>query len=92
MRQFWTRRERTIGDIGYRAHRLERPLRATGAAPHASINFVTAHDGFTLRDLVTYEKKRNVANGEDNRDGWDDNMSWNSGAEGPTDDERKQHT
>ena len=59
-----------------------------GRRPYASINFVTAHDGFTLRDLVTYEKKRNEVNGEKNRDGWDDNRAWNCGVEGPTDDER----
>jgi glycogen operon protein len=54
--------------------------------PHASINFVTAHDGFTLADLVSYDHKHNEANGEDNRDGASDNLSWNCGAEGPTDD------
>ena len=58
----------------------------TGADPFASINFVTAHDGFTLRDLVSYNEKHNEANGEDNRDGTDDNRSWNCGVEGPTDD------
>ena len=57
-----------------------------GRAPFASINFVTAHDGFTLRDLVSYNDKHNEANGEDNRDGTDDNRSWNCGAEGETDD------
>jgi glycogen operon protein len=57
-----------------------------GRRPHASINFVTAHDGFTLADLVAYEVKRNEANGEHNRDGSDDNRSWNCGAEGPTQD------
>ena len=56
------------------------------ARPHASINFVTCHDGFTLRDLVSYSRKHNEANGEDNRDGTDDNRSWNHGVEGPTDD------
>jgi len=55
-----------------------------GRHPHASINFVTAHDGFTLTDLVTYEHKRNDANGEQSRDGTDDNRSWNCGTEGPT--------
>ena len=54
--------------------------------PHASINFVTAHDGFSLHDLVSYDHKHNEANGEDNRDGADDNMSWNCGVEGTTDD------
>ena len=51
-----------------------------------SVNFVTCHDGFTLNDLVSYNDKHNEANGEDNRDGADDNRSWNCGAEGPTDD------
>ncbi len=59
---------------------------ADGRDPFASINFVTAHDGFTLRDLVSYNEKHNEANQEDNRDGTDDNRSWNCGAEGPTDD------
>ncbi len=54
--------------------------------PHASVNFITAHDGFTLRDLVSYNEKHNLANGEDNRDGSDDNLSWNCGVEGATDD------
>ncbi len=57
----------------------------SGKRPHASINFVTCHDGFTLNDLVSYDHKHNQANGEDNRDGADDNISWNCGAEGPTD-------
>jgi Type II secretory pathway, pullulanase PulA and related glycosidases len=54
--------------------------------PVASVNFVTCHDGFTLTDLVSYDHKHNEANGEDGRDGTDDNRSWNCGAEGPTDD------
>jgi glycogen operon protein len=54
--------------------------------PHRSINFVTCHDGFTLNDLVSYNRKHNLANGEDNRDGSDSNLSWNCGVEGPTDD------
>lgn len=54
--------------------------------PHASVNFVTCHDGFTLHDLVSYDHKHNIANGESNRDGADHNISWNCGAEGPTDD------
>ena len=57
-----------------------------GRKPWACINFVTAHDGFTLNDLVTYNDKHNEANGEDNNDGSSDNRSWNCGAEGPTDD------
>ncbi len=58
-----------------------------GRSPYASINYITAHDGFTLRDLVSYERKHNEANGEKNRDGTDDNRSWNCGVEGETDDE-----
>ena len=58
----------------------------SGRRPHASINFVTCHDGFSLHDLVSYNHKHNEANGEDNRDGADDNASWNCGVEGPTDD------
>ncbi len=58
-----------------------------GRAPYASINFVIAHDGFTLHDLVSYNDKHNEANGEDNRDGANDNNSWNCGAEGPTEDD-----
>ena len=61
-------------------------LRRPGRAPSASINFVTCHDGFTLADLVSFEHKRNLANGEDNRDGTDDNRSWNCGVEGETGD------
>src|SRR6201990_3420721 len=57
-----------------------------GRSPYASVNFVTAHDGFTLRDLVSYERKHNEANREDNRDGTDNNRSWNCGVEGETDD------
>lgn len=60
--------------------------RAAGRRPSASINFVTVHDGFTLHDLVSYDQKHNEANGENNRDGTDDNRSWNCGVEGPTDD------
>src|SRR5262249_25600553 len=59
-----------------------------GRGPCASINFATSHDGFTLADLVSYSAKRNEQNGEDNRDGSDDNASWNCGTEGPTDDPR----
>ena len=62
-------------------------LRDDGRLPYASVNFVTAHDGFTLADLVSYDEKHNDANGEGNRDGANDNRSWNCGAEGPTDDE-----
>ena len=60
--------------------------KTTGGRPYASVNFVTAHDGFTLRDLVSYNEKHNEANGEGNNDGESHNRSWNCGAEGPTDD------
>jgi isoamylase len=59
---------------------------ASGRKPHASVNFITAHDGFTLHDLVSYNSKHNAANGEENRDGNDNNLSWNCGVEGPSDD------
>ncbi|MEO7127666.1 MAG: hypothetical protein ABI040_02185 [Rhodoferax sp.] len=58
----------------------------SGKGPTASVNFVTAHDGFTLQDLVSYNEKHNEANGEENRDGQNDNLSWNCGVEGPSDD------
>src|SRR5262249_51175742 len=58
----------------------------TAKHPYHSINFVTCHDGFTLYDLVSYNKKHNEANGEGNKDGWDDNLSYNCGHEGPTND------
>ena len=69
--------------------RLERrtPALKRGRKPWACINFITAHDGFTLNDLVSYNDKHNEANGEDNKDGQSDNHSWNSDAEGPTDDD-----
>src|SRR6185436_18679362 len=65
---------------------MYRDTERDGKRPFASINFVTAHDGFTLRDLVSYNEKHNEANGEENKDGTDDNRSWNCGVEGPTDD------
>ncbi|HLI58881.1 MAG TPA: glycogen debranching protein GlgX [Solirubrobacteraceae bacterium] len=85
MRDFW----RTQAPVGQLAERLSGSAdlyEADGRDPFASINFITAHDGFTLRDLVSYNEKHNEANGEDNRDGTDDNRSWNCGAEGETDD------
>ena len=63
-----------------------RDVFARAAAPSKGVNFVVAHDGFTLADLVSYEHKHNEANGEHNRDGTDDNSSWNHGVEGPTED------
>jgi glycogen operon protein len=84
VRQFWTGARQTVGDMGFRLTGSSDLYEDDGRRPHASINFVTAHDGFTLRDMVTYEKKRNLENGEENRDGWDDNKSWNCGVEGET--------
>ena len=80
---------RTLGEFASR-FTGSRPLRAQRRKPIASINFVTAHDGFTLRDLVSYNDKHNEANGEDNRDGESHNRSWNCGVEGPTDDPRSR--
>ena len=86
VRDFWRGADRTLADFAYRLTGSSDLYGRTGRRPYASVNFVTAHDGFTLTDLVSYDHKHNEANGEDNRDGTDDNRSWNSGAEGPTDD------
>ena len=80
------RRARGLGEFAYRITGSSDLYEAAGRKPHASINFVTAHDGFTLRDLVSYNEKHNEANGEDNNDGESHNRGWNCGAEGPTDD------
>jgi isoamylase len=85
VRDFW-RGQSSIGEFASRFTGSSDLYESDGRLPFASINFVTAHDGFTLRDLVSYNDKHNEANGEDNRDGTDDNRSWNCGAEGPTDD------
>ncbi len=74
-----------VRDLAYRLTGSSDVFGASGRGPLSSVNFVTAHDGFTLRDLVTYEHKHNESNGEDNRDGHDHNRSWNCGVEGPTD-------
>ncbi|MGI8664058.1 MAG: glycogen debranching protein GlgX [Acidimicrobiales bacterium] len=86
IRDFWRGTEQTLGEFGYRFTGSSDLYEGGRRRPHASINFVTAHDGFTLRDLVSYENKHNEANGEENRDGADDNRSSGYGAEGPTDD------
>ena len=86
VRDFWRGADRTLGDFAYRLTGSSDLYGRTGRRPYASINFVTAHDGFTLTDLVSYDHKHNEANGEGNRDGTDDNRSWNSGAEGPSKD------
>ena len=86
VRRFWKGDEGQIGSMAYRLTGSSDLYGTSDRQPHASINFITAHDGFTLHDLVSYNEKHNEANGEDNRDGHNDNLSWNSGAEGPTDD------
>jgi isoamylase len=85
MRDFW-RGQARLGDFAFRFTGSADLYERDGRRPLASINFVTAHDGFTLADLVSYNDKHNEANLEENRDGTDDNRSWNCGAEGPTDD------
>ena len=85
MRDFW-RGQTGVGSFAQRFTGSSDLYQRDGRRPFASINFVTAHDGFTLRDLVSYNEKHNEANGEDNKDGTTDNRSWNCGAEGPTDD------
>ena len=85
VRDFW-RGTTGIRDLAYRLTGSSDLYQGDGRQPSASVNFVTAHDGFTLSDLVAYNEKHNEANGEDNRDGNDDNRSWNCGVEGDTDD------
>lgn len=82
----WWRSEAGVGELGWRLSGSADLYSSEGRRPFSSINFVTAHDGFTMRDLVTYQEKHNEANGEDNRDGNDSNRAWNSGVEGETDD------
>jgi isoamylase len=86
MRDFW-RGQASVGDFASRLTGSSDLYEDDGRDPFASINFITAHDGFTLADLVSYEAKHNEANLEDNRDGTDDNRSWNGGVEGETDDD-----
>jgi isoamylase len=86
VRDFWRGTDQTMAEFAYRFTGSSDLYQGTARKPHASINFITAHDGFTLRDLVSYNDKHNEANGEDNRDGESHNRSWNCGAEGPTDD------
>ena len=86
VRDFWRGEAATLGEFAYRLTGSADLYEHTARRPVASVNFVTAHDGFTLRDLVSYNEKHNEANGEDNNDGESDNRSWNCGAEGPTDD------
>ena len=86
VRDFWRGEPATLDEFAYRLTGSADLYEHTGRRPVASINFVTAHDGFTLRDLVSYNEKHNEANGEDNNDGESHNRSWNCGVEGPTDD------
>jgi isoamylase len=86
VRDFWRGEPSTLDEFAYRLSGSADLYEHTGRRPVASVNFVTAHDGFTLRDLVSYNEKHNDANGEDNNDGESYNRSWNCGAEGPTDD------
>lgn len=86
LRSYWKGDGGLIGELAYRMTGSSDLYERSGRRPYASVNFVTAHDGFTLRDLVSYNQKHNEANGEDNRDGTDNNRSWNFGVEGPTDD------
>jgi len=86
LRGYWKGDGGLLADLARRITGSSDLYEASGRKPNASINFVTAHDGFTLADLVSYNDKHNEANGEENRDGHNDNRSWNCGAEGPTDD------
>ncbi|HET8666745.1 MAG TPA: glycogen debranching protein GlgX, partial [Terriglobales bacterium] len=86
IRRYWKGDGGQASELGYRLSGSSDLYEASGRRPFASINFVVAHDGFTLRDLVSYDQKHNEANQEDNKDGSDDNQSWNCGVEGPTDD------
>jgi isoamylase len=86
MRAFWKGDGGHAAELGFRLTGSGDLYAMSGRKPSASINFITAHDGFTLNDLVSYNHKHNEANGENNRDGTNDNRSWNGGVEGPTDD------
>jgi glycogen operon protein len=87
VRDFWRGADESLADFAYRFTGSSDLYGSSGRRPSASINFITAHDGFTLADLVAYDRKHNEANGEKNRDGEDHNRSWNSGVEGPTNDQ-----
>ncbi|GAB3259059.1 glycogen debranching protein GlgX [Nocardioides dilutus] len=87
IRDFWLHGSPAIRNVATRLAGSSDLYADDGRSPYASVNFVTAHDGFTVRDLVSYDRKHNEANGEHNRDGTDNNRSWNHGVEGETDDE-----
>ncbi|WP_285425392.1 glycogen debranching protein GlgX [Pseudomonas sp. efr-133-TYG-103a] len=86
VRAFWKGDEGQLADLASRLTASGNMFNQRGRRPYASVNFVTAHDGFTLHDLVSYNDKHNEANDENNQDGSNDNRSWNHGVEGPTDD------
>ena len=86
VRQFWKGDGGVVSEFATRFCGSSDLYEWSGRRPHASVNFITCHDGFTLEDLVSYDQKHNEANGEENRDGTNDNASWNCGVEGPTDD------
>jgi glycogen operon protein len=86
VRAFWKGDAGTLADLATRLSASPDLFNKRGRRPWASVNFITAHDGFTLNDLVSYNDKHNEANGEGNRDGHSHNLSWNCGAEGPTND------
>jgi glycogen operon protein len=86
LRSYWKGDGGLLGELAYRVTGSSDLYAHSGRRPYASINFITAHDGFTLQDLVSYNEKHNEANGENNHDGNDNNRSWNCGVEGPTDD------
>ena len=86
VRDVWRGEPAVVGELAYRLTGSSDLYQGNSRLPVASVNFVTAHDGFTLADLVSYNEKHNEANGEDNRDGESHNRSWNCGVEGPTDD------
>ncbi|MGF1493777.1 MAG: glycogen debranching protein GlgX [Microcoleaceae cyanobacterium] len=86
IRDFWRGEDSSLAEFAYRFTGSSDLYENNGRSPHASINFITAHDGFTLNDLVSYNEKHNEANGEDNCDGESHNSSWNCGVEGETDD------
>ena len=91
VRRFWKGDSGQLSDFAYRLTGSSDLYQSNGRTPSASINFITAHDGFTLCDLVSYNDKHNEANGDNNSDGTDHNDSWNMGAEGPTDDPEINH-
>ncbi|HUQ39331.1 MAG TPA: glycogen debranching protein GlgX, partial [Acidimicrobiales bacterium] len=86
VRDFWRGEDQTLAEFAFRFTGSSDLYASNGRSPYASINFVTAHDGFTLHDLVSHNEKHNAANGEENRDGESHNRSWNCGVEGETDD------